>query len=82
MDLDEAYTARDADGVRFHSHKLKSSSRAIGAMDLGELCANLESAGRNNAWSEIEQLYPQLNPAMAAVVAYIDSSSTELAEAL
>ena len=81
-DLDEAYTARDADGVRFHSHKLKSSSRSIGAMDLGELCANLEMAGRNAAWPEIERLHPRLDTAMAAVVAYIDGSPTELAEAL
>jgi CheY-like chemotaxis protein/HPt (histidine-containing phosphotransfer) domain-containing protein len=72
-DLDSAYVARDADAVRFLSHKLKSSARAIGATHLGELCANLETAGRRNAWSEIEQLHAQLKPAMAAVVDYIDS---------
>lgn len=72
-DLEEAYSAKDPEAVRFHSHKLKSSARAIGALSLGELCANLEKAGRINAWTEIEDLYPELEPAIASVVVYIEN---------
>jgi HPt (histidine-containing phosphotransfer) domain-containing protein len=35
-------------GVAEQSHKLKSSSRSVGAMQLGALCESLEQAGRGN----------------------------------
>jgi HPt (histidine-containing phosphotransfer) domain-containing protein len=35
-------------GVADQAHKLKSSSRSVGAMQLGALCESLERAGRGN----------------------------------
>jgi HPt (histidine-containing phosphotransfer) domain-containing protein len=34
--------------VADQAHKLKSSSRSVGAMQLGALCESLEHAGREN----------------------------------
>lgn len=36
------------------AHKLKSSSRAVGAMALGDFCATLENAGKTEKHDEIE----------------------------
>lgn len=72
-DLNSAYEATDAERVRFFAHKLKSSARAVGADELADLCLQLESAGSENDWAEVEQLYPEMQPAMAAVVDYIQT---------
>ncbi len=44
--LDAARHAGDLPKIATIAHKLKSSSRSIGAMVLGDLCAELEQAGR------------------------------------
>jgi PAS domain S-box-containing protein len=72
-DIDHAVTASDADSVRFISHKLKGSSSAIGATTLSDLCAALEKAGREGAWTEINRLHVDLEPALQAVLKYIES---------
>jgi len=41
-----AYDERNADGVSKAAHKLKSSSRSVGAHDLADLCLALEEAGK------------------------------------
>ncbi len=54
-------------GVADQAHKLKSSSRSVGAMQLGALCESLEHAGRANKADMCEllvqsvlQSYPQV----------------------
>ena len=37
---------KDSQAVAFAAHKLKSSSRSVGAVGFGELCARLEAAGK------------------------------------
>ena len=44
-EIEEAYEAKPAAGVGAAAHKLKSSSRAVGANALADLCAELEAAG-------------------------------------
>jgi CheY-like chemotaxis protein len=73
-DIDHSVAAHEADSVRFTSHKLKGSSRAIGATELSDLCAALESAGREGAWGEIERLHANLQPALQTVLRYIESA--------
>ena len=41
-----ALTAEDGELACAAAHKLKSSSRAVGALALGDLCAELENACR------------------------------------
>ena len=46
VELRAACSAGDTRQVGAIAHKLKSSSRSVGALALGELCAELESAGK------------------------------------
>jgi len=49
-EFDQAYRQHDIERVRFHSHKLKSSARTVGANSLADLCFALETAARNLKW--------------------------------
>jgi len=76
--LDEIFTGfntafgqGDLDGVRFHSHKLKSSARTVGADSLADLCFALETAARNTQWAEIDALTGDLKPAIDRVRDYV-----------
>ncbi|HEY0341216.1 MAG TPA: response regulator, partial [Steroidobacteraceae bacterium] len=53
------------------AHKLKSSARAVGALQLGELCAAIELAGMGGRESELQTLLPRFETEMRAVQAYI-----------
>lgn len=48
-------------------HKLKSSSRSVGALNLGDLCADLESAGKVENHDLIAQRMPQFLKVLATV---------------
>lgn len=71
-EIDAGFEAHDADAVGKAAHKLKSSSRAIGANSLADLCDALELAGKANDWGEIEKLYPDLHPTFDAVITFIE----------
>ena len=45
-DLRSAVESTDADSVRTCAHALKSSSANVGALNLAELCKQLEGKGR------------------------------------
>ena len=66
-----AYEARDAATIGACGHKLKSSSRSIGAHTLADLCADLEKTGKDEDWDGIERNIPHLEDAMKAVIDYI-----------
>ncbi len=51
----EAARTRDPQQVAATAHKLKSSSRAVGALELAELCAVFEYAGRYHDTAAITQ---------------------------
>lgn len=70
-DIVAALEARNAEEIKGAAHKLKSSARSIGADLLADICAELEAAGKNSAWSVIETLMPQFNEQMRDVLAYI-----------
>jgi len=57
-----------ADGA----HKLKSSARAVGAFDLGDLCAAIEEVGRTGNGYALNALLPLLEAEMAVVDGYLD----------
>ncbi len=67
-----AYEASSADDVAKAAHKLKSSSRAVGATDLSEICAALESAGKEGDWESIKAAAANIEGAFSRVVKYID----------
>lgn len=50
------------------AHALKSSSRSVGALALGEICAALESAGKNDDESQIHSAMAGFNQSLHAVM--------------
>jgi HPt (histidine-containing phosphotransfer) domain-containing protein len=55
------------------AHKLKSSARAVGALALGELCAEMEQAGKAGDTQALNTLLPRFDSELTAVNKYIDS---------
>jgi CheY-like chemotaxis protein len=53
------------------AHRLKSSSRAVGALVLGELCEEIESAGKAGAADTLAQLLPIFERESEAVNAFL-----------
>jgi CheY-like chemotaxis protein/HPt (histidine-containing phosphotransfer) domain-containing protein len=58
--LRAAAAAGDARQAAAIAHKLKSSSRSVGALGLGDLCAELESAGKAGDKTQVTQIMSQL----------------------
>jgi PAS domain S-box-containing protein len=55
------------------AHKLKSSARSVGALALGELCAEMEQAGKAGKMETLAGLLPRFEAEMAAVDQYLSS---------
>jgi len=49
------------------AHQLKSSARAVGALALGELCAELERTGQAGTPEALPGVWSRFEPEMAAV---------------
>jgi CheY-like chemotaxis protein/HPt (histidine-containing phosphotransfer) domain-containing protein len=49
------------------AHKLKSSARSVGALALGDLCAAIEVAGKDDNADELATLIPKFEQGMASV---------------
>lgn len=64
---------RSTDGVAKAAHKLKSSARSVGAVELADLCLKLEMAGKADEWNKIEEAAPRLSGVMDSVTQYIES---------
>ncbi len=62
-DFELAYRQRDTDKITFHTHKLKSSSRTVGANVLADLSCAIELAGKHSDWAEIDRLAKEMRPA-------------------
>ena len=54
------------------AHKLKSSSRSVGALALGELCAAMEKAGKGGDAGALAVLLPQFEQELAGVERFLD----------
>ncbi|HVW65385.1 MAG TPA: PAS domain S-box protein [Nitrosospira sp.] len=59
------------------AHKLKSSARSVGAMALGELCAQMEQAGKAGDMDALKELLPRFELELTSVGNYIDSLETK-----
>ncbi len=71
-ELDQAVSAGDIDGVRSLAHKLKSSSRTIGASPLGDLCEQLEQSAPQGDWEQIKVFDQQIKDGLQEVIQAID----------
>lgn len=54
VEFEAALNTRSAGGVQAVTHKMKSSSRTVGAIPLADLCEVLEQAGKRGDWRQIE----------------------------
>ena len=63
------------------AHRLKSSSRAIGAMALGELCAALEQAGRAGRSDDVGRAIAGFDDEKARVIGFLDRQAQLQAQA-
>lgn len=66
-DLRAAAAAGDTARAAAIAHKLKSSSRSVGAAALGDLCAEVETAGKAGDKAHLTQILAQLGPMFARV---------------
>jgi HPt (histidine-containing phosphotransfer) domain-containing protein len=53
------------------AHKLKSSSRSVGALTLGELCAQMEQAGKAGQTVALDALLPRVEEEIIVVDNYL-----------
>jgi HPt (histidine-containing phosphotransfer) domain-containing protein len=74
--LRAAVAACDASRVNAIAHRLKSSSRSVGAVALGEVCAALEHAGAAHPISALGQDLIRFEKELAAVEADIGGQLT------
>jgi len=74
--LRQAHTSGHWHQVGELAHRLKSSSRSVGAMQLGELCATLEQAGRNADIEHIHRLMHDFDIALNAALHAMDTPPT------
>jgi CheY-like chemotaxis protein len=71
--LRTACAACNTAAVAAAAHKLKSSARSVGALALGELCAEMEQAGKAGQIQALTALLSRFEAEMSAVNNYLDS---------
>ncbi|MDH3620112.1 MAG: ATP-binding protein [Gammaproteobacteria bacterium] len=71
----DAISAEDGKNVHAGAHALKSSSANVGALNLAELCRAVETAGRENDFSAVQEYWQLMRTEYAAVVAALTAWS-------
>jgi HPt (histidine-containing phosphotransfer) domain-containing protein len=71
-ELRAACAAGDAAAAGALAHKLKSSSRSVGALALGELCAAMEKAGKAGDAETLAALLPKFEQELAGVEGFLE----------
>jgi len=70
-EIEQAFEQHAASDIGFLAHRLKSSSRTVGAFALAALCEVLERAGKASDWPVIEAKVPRLHEGMRGVASSI-----------
>ena len=78
QELHSVYKNNDIRQIFAITHKLKSSSRLVGALFLGDLCANIEHAAKAEDRHAIDEIMPQYEAAVTAVEAEINNLLKEV----
>jgi len=71
-ELRAACAAGETAAAGAHAHKLKSSSRSVGALALGELCAEMEKAGKAGDAKALTALLPRFEQELAGVEGFLE----------
>ncbi len=72
-ELSAACANQQAGQASEQAHKLKSSARAVGALALGDLCAQMETAGRAGQVEALTALLPIFEKELDAVNSFLDA---------
>lgn len=72
-ELEAAHAAQHPADLSAAAHKLKSSSRYVGANTLADICFELEKAGETGDWPSIQTYFPQLAGIMDEVMDFIEN---------
>ena len=70
--IQQAFAWKNSEQIAEYTHKLKSSSRSLGAMAMAQVCQHLEAKANEADWDIIEKLMPALQRYAAEVTDYID----------
>jgi EAL domain-containing protein (putative c-di-GMP-specific phosphodiesterase class I)/C4-dicarboxylate-specific signal transduction histidine kinase/DNA-binding response OmpR family regulator len=76
-ELRTACAAGDGAAVAAAAHKLKSSARSVGALALGELCAEMEESGKAGLSNAFAALLPRFDSEMTAVDTQLKSLTAD-----
>jgi PAS domain S-box-containing protein len=72
-ELERAWGEQSAPVVSKLLHKLKSSVRSVGAKALGDLCEEMERAGKEGDWRQLIELEPRFREQSNKVLEYLES---------
>jgi PAS domain S-box-containing protein len=72
VELRAACESGQATTAGAHAHKLKSSARSVGALALGELCFEMEQAGKAGDNEALAVLLPKFEQELAGVEGYLE----------
>ena len=73
IELKAACAGRQTAQAADQAHKLMSSARAVGALALGDLCAEMETAGKAGRLEALAMLLPRFEDELDTVNMYLDS---------
>jgi len=69
--IQQAFAWKNSEQIAAYTHKLKSSSRSLGAMNMAQACQLLESAANAEIWEDIESILPRLQQNAAQASEFI-----------
>ncbi|TNF89219.1 MAG: hybrid sensor histidine kinase/response regulator, partial [Gammaproteobacteria bacterium] len=79
--IQQAFAWKNHEQIGEYTHKLKSSSRSLGAMIMANICEQLEAAANTANWDKLELLMPQLHrdaqETSAHILKLLDSDKPE-----
>jgi len=71
LQMKKAEDSKDLNTLEFLGHKLKSSTKIIGALHCSDLCEKLEKASMNKDWNISVQLLTEIYEQMSEIKKYL-----------
>ncbi|WP_409522470.1 PAS domain S-box protein [Nitrincola sp. MINF-07-Sa-05] len=76
-ELIQGYESEDLKRTESAAHKLKSSARSFGAMQLGELCESIEQAARGMQTTLLDELLPDFKDEISRVDHFLSAQLSQ-----
>ena len=72
-EMDVAWRSGSLNALAAAAHKLKSSARTIGALELGERCEQIETAANHGELEKVEDFMSHFDQAIDSVIGYLEA---------